>query len=73
MNQVLNLFCQVYFANSSHIEIQHGTVKNCFGTIKHYLTRDIEKTDRDFAMSNCCYQCFRNIIFHFLPDDFYFV
>lgn len=67
--QVLNVSCHVHFTHSSHVERQNDTTKNCFGIIKNYMTRDNERTDRDFAMS----QKIRNLIFHFLSEQFYFV
>ena len=49
VNQVLNVSCQVYFAHPSYVERQNDTTKNCFGIIKHYLTRDNGRIDRDFV------------------------
>ena len=73
INQVLNQFCQIYYANSSHLEKINGTAKNYFEIIKHYLIRDYATIDRNFVIINCCFACFRNFIFNFLSDEFYYV
>ena len=73
MNQFLNQTCQIYFAQSSYLERINGTAKNCFGIVRHDLKKNDTTIDRNFVMTNCCFTCFKNFIFNFLPDKFYYV
>ena len=73
LNQLLNQTCQTYYAYSSYLERINGAAKNYFGVIKDHLIRDNATTDRNFVMTGCYFACFKNLIFHFLSDEFYYV
>ena len=73
INQLLNQTCQIYFARSSYFERINGTAKSCFKITRHFLQKSDITININFVVTNCCFTCFKNFIFNFLSDEFYYV
>lgn len=73
INQLLNQTCQIYFARSSYLERINGTAKSCFKITRHFLQKSDITININFVVTNCCFTCFKNFIFNFLSDEFYYV
>ena len=68
LNETLRPNCHDWLSDSYISRVQK-TAKTCFHNLKVYL--EVNDYNANFAMSVCCFECFKQLICSFLYDDFF--